>query len=244
MKARPRPVTLAVDIGATGIKLLCLDARGKPLGARVRVATPSPATPQAMLRAIGGALGGLPRYDRVSVGFPGVVERGVARTAANLDRSWIGIDVARKIARLTGKPTHAANDADVQGLSVVEGKGVELVLTLGTGVGSALFLDGRLVPNLELGHHPWRDNKSYEDLLGDPALKRVGLRVWTQRLREAVATLRAAFQCRILYLGGGNARLLEGHWPKGIRVVDNVAGLLGGIRLWEPGRVQHPPRSS
>src|SRR5262245_42000102 len=143
------PVTLAVDVGATAIKLMLLDRLGRPMSERVRVETPSGGTPAAMLRAIVRALPALLPFDRVSVGFPGVIEDGVVRTAANLSAAWIGLDVAEQMRRISGKPTRAANDADVQGLGVIEGRGVELVLTLGTGVGSALFLDGRLVPNLE-----------------------------------------------------------------------------------------------
>ncbi|HEY3216404.1 MAG TPA: ROK family protein [Candidatus Eisenbacteria bacterium] len=231
MSARS-PVTLAVDVGATAIKLMLLDPRGRPISERMRVGTPTPATPTAMLRSIARALPQLPPFDRVSLGFPGVIVDGVVRTAANLSPAWIGVDVARQIRRITGKPTRAANDADVQGLGVIEGRGVELVLTLGTGVGSALFLDGGLVPNLELGHHPFERGRTYEERLGDRALKRIGTGAWNRRLRGAVETLERAFNCRRLYLGGGNARLVRSGLPANARVVDNVAGLLGGIRLW------------
>jgi polyphosphate glucokinase len=163
-----------------------------------------------------------------------VVEGGVTRTAVNLHPAWRGVDLARRMERLTGCPTRVANDADVQGMAVIEGRGVELVITLGTGVGSALFLDGRLVPNLELGHHPLRGGRTYEQLLGDRALHRVGRSSWNKRLRAAIETLRAAFNCRRLYLGGGNARLVSQPLPAGIRTVGNLGGVLGPIRLWVP----------
>ena len=234
MVERGSPHTLAVDIGGTDIKVMRLDARGRPASERLRIETPSPATPAAVLEALAGAIRDLPAFDRVSVGFPGVVLDGVVRTAANLHPAWIGVNVARRVRLLARRPTRVANDADVQGLGVVAGRGVELVITLGTGIGSALFLDGQLVPNLEMGHHPFERGRTYEHMLGDPALKRIGKVEWNRRLRRAVEALEKAFSYRRLYLGGGNARLVTGRLPANVRVVDNVAGLFGGIRLWAP----------
>lgn len=244
--------TLAVDIGGTWIKALVLDARGRPMGAEGRTPTPRPATPAAVLRALRGLTGEMPPYDRASVGFPGVVEGGVARTAANLHPRWIGVPLVSAMRGVLRAPTKVANDADIQGLGIVEGRGVELVLTLGTGVGSALFLDGRLVPNLELGHHPFERGRTYEERLSDRVLHRIGVRRWKSRLLRAVETLRRAFNPRLTYLGGGNARFLQKGLPSGVVPADNVAGLLGGIRLWEdpfPGRrpqarrARRPPAS-
>jgi polyphosphate glucokinase len=231
---RPRPFTLSVDIGGTGIKAAVLDRRGRPVTERMRIRTPRPARPAAVLRAIGELAAAMPRYDRVAVGFPGVLEDGVVRAAANLDPAWIGVNLVRRLERLTARPTRVANDADVQGMAVIEGRGVELVITLGTGMGSALFVDGRLVPNLELGHHPFRAGRTYEELLGDAARKRIGKAMWNRRLRPAVEMLLKTFSCRRLYLGGGNARRIRGRLPMRVRVVSNEAGILGGIRLWDP----------
>ena len=236
MKRAPR--TLAVDIGGTWIKALVLDLRGRPIGAEGRVPTPRPATPSAVLQALEGLAVRQPPYDRASVGFPGVVLEGVARTAANLHPRWIGVPLVRAMRARLRAPTRVANDADIQGLGIVEGRGVELVLTLGTGVGSALFLDGRLVPNLELGHHPFERGRTYEQRLSDRVLHRIGVRSWKERLMRAVETLRRAFNPRVTYLGGGNARFLTRGLPPGVVQADNVAGLLGGIRLWEDA----PPR--
>ena len=229
---RDRPHTLSIDIGATGLKAAVLDARGRLVTERLRIRTPHPARPAPVLAGIASLARALPPCDRVAAGFPGVVEDGVVRTAANLHPDWIGVNLARRLARLTGRPTRVANDADVQGMAVVEGRGVELVLTLGTGVGSALFLDGRLVPNLELGHHPFQSGRTYEQLLGDLARKQVGKRKWNKRLRAAVEMLLQTFSCRRLYLGGGNGRLVRRPLPPRVEVVSNVAGVLGGIHLW------------
>jgi polyphosphate glucokinase len=227
------PHTLSIDIGGTGLKMLVLDPRGRPLNERSRVETPRPATPAAVLRALRTLIRAQPRFDRVSVGFPGVVHRGVVDTAPNLAPSWHGHDLAASLQRLTGKPVRVCNDADVQGLGDVAGKGVEMVLTLGTGLGSALFVDGRLVPNLELGHHPFRKGHTYEDQVGRAALEKVGKRRWRRRVGEVVAQLQPIFNFQTLYLGGGNARHLKAEeLPKNVRMCSNEAGLLGGIKLW------------
>jgi len=227
------PRTLTIDIGGTGLKMLVLDPRGRPLSERSRVATPRPATPTAMLRALGVLIAQQPRFDRVSVGFPGVVLDDVVQTAPNLDPSWQGHDLGAALKRLTKKPVRVCNDADVQGLGDVSGKGVELVLTLGTGLGSALFVDGRLVPNLELGHHPFRDGKTYEDLLGKAALDKHGKKKWRKRVGQAVAQLQPIFNFRTLYFVGGNAEHLRPQdLPKNVHLRSNEAGLLGGIMLW------------
>jgi len=239
MRARKRPVTLAVDIGGTWIKAMLLDAAGRPASGPERVPTPRPARPPAVFGALRTIAGMLPGYDRVSLGFPGVVERGVARTAANLHPAWIGVRLTPALVRVFGAPVRVANDADIQGLGLIRGHGVELVITLGTGIGSALFLDGALVPNLELGHHPFELGRTYEQRLGDRVLKRIGARRWKTRLVRALLTLQRTFNPQRIHLGGGNARLLRRGLPAGIVAADNVAGLLGGIRLWagaESGR--------
>ena len=164
--------TLSIDIGGTGLKMLVLDPSGTAVDERQRVLTPRPATPGAVIEALRGLIAKQPPFDRVSVGFPGVVHDGVVWTAPNLHRSWRGVSLAKALREITGKPVRVANDADVQGYASVEGSGVEMVLTLGTGLGSALFVDGRLVPNLELGHHPLRKGMTYEDYVGKAALAR------------------------------------------------------------------------
>jgi polyphosphate glucokinase len=224
--------TLCVDIGGTGIKTIVLDAAGKPITERNRVDTPRPATPVAVVAAIARLAAAQGSYDRVSAGFPGVVRRGVVETAHNLAPSWVGQKIERLLGRSLGKPVRAANDADVQGLGVVRGRGVELVITLGTGFGSALFLDGRLVHNLQLAHHAaWR-SRTYEDELGAAALEKAGKKKWNKRLGRAIETLASLFNYDALYIGGGNAKKVTMALPPRVRKVANVAGLLGGIALW------------
>ena len=235
-QATKAPLTLAVDVGGTGVKAVVLRADGRPVGERLREPTPHPATPRAVLATIASLARRLEPFDRVSVGFPGVVTAGVVRSAPNLaDRAWRGHDVATDLSRRLGRPVRARNDAVVQGLGAIRGRGVEMVVTLGTGMGSALFVDGRPAP-LELGHPPWRAGKTYEERLSDAARRRVGRRRWSRRAKKAIEQILAVFLPDVLYVGGGNAARIRGPLPPSVRVVDNVDGLLGGIRLWEvPG---------
>lgn len=227
-----RVTTLAVDIGGSGIKALLLDEAGQPLSTRGRVETPKPATPKAVIAVIADLAKAKGPFDRVSVGFPGVVRQGVTVTAPNLDASWKGYKLAASLKRVLGKPVRVANDADVQGFGAIAGRGVEVVMTLGTGMGSALFVDGRLVPNLELAHHPFRKGMTYEEQLGNMALKKAGKEKWNSRLGKAIQALDALFNYDVLYIGGGNTKHIAIPLPANVKVVPNVAGLLGGIALW------------
>ena len=123
------------------------------------------------------------------------MRRGVTETAANLDPEWIGFDVGSALVQSLAKPVRVANDADMQGLGATSGQGVELVITLGTGFGSALFLEGKLVPNLELGHHLFRKGETYEEQLGRRALDEVGSKKWNLRLEKAIASIQHLFNC-------------------------------------------------
>ncbi|MBD2056948.1 ROK family protein [Oculatella sp. FACHB-28] len=223
--------TLAVDIGGSGVKALVLNETGEPQNKRSRVDTPQPATPEKIVGAI-AELASAQAFDRVSVGFPGVVRQGIIDTAVNLDTSWVGFDLEKTLTEKLGKPTRVANDADIQGLGAVSGKGVELVITLGTGFGSALFVDGKLVPNLEMGHHPFRKDQTYEEQLGRTALESIGKKRWNRRLEKAIATLEHLFNYERLYIGGGEARQVTLNLPANVAIVENIMGLLGGIALW------------
>ena len=224
--------TLCVDIGGSGVKALVLDATGEPVSERVREPTPQPATPDAVLSLIGRLAAAGPSFDRVSVGFPGVVRGGVTFTAHNLGSAWTGYRLGEKLARQLARPVRVLNDADIQGFAAIEGRGVELVLTLGTGFGSALFVDGTLVPNLELAHHPFRKGRTYEEMLGDAARREAGRAKWSRRLLRALDQLERLFSYDVVYLGGGNAGKAQIAFGDRVRQVPNVAGLLGGIACW------------
>lgn len=224
--------TLTIDIGGTGIKAMVLDEAGEPISERVRLETPRPAKPAPVLETIMSVIEPQPAFERVSVGFPGVVIDNVVHTAHNLHDDWIGFPLGRELELRTERMVRVANDADVQGLGVVEGVGVEMVLTLGTGLGSALFVDGHLVPNLELGHHPLRKGSTYEEYVGKAALAAVGAKRWNKRVRRVLAQIQPIWNPRKIYVGGGNAKKLRGELDDNVAIVPNVAGLLGGIRLW------------
>lgn len=226
--------TLSVDIGGTGIKMLVLDPEGHPLTERVRELTPKPASPAAVLEVLGRMFQNHRPFDRVSVGFPGVVRSGVVKTAPNLDTLlWAGQAFETEIAELADCPVRVINDADLQGYGVVKGEGVEMVLTLGTGLGAALFTRGHLVPNLELGHHPFEKDLTYEQRVGEAELDRVGKQRWSRRVGRMLDQLAPIFNYDVLYLGGGNAKKLQLELPENVVRFENVQGLRGGIRLWD-----------
>jgi polyphosphate glucokinase len=225
-------VTLALDVGGTGVKGCLLNEAGRPITPRERFETPDPATPDAIIQIFDTLARNLGSFDRVSVGFPGVVKKGATLTAHNLDKKWVGFDLQRVLARRWKKPVRVANDAAVQGLAAVEGRGVELVITLGTGFGSSLFVDGRLVPGLELAHHPWLKSKTYEEYFGRKGYKKLGRKRWNKLLEKAIAQLEYLFNYDHLYIGGGNATKIDFELPKGATRVPNEDGLIGGAALW------------
>ncbi|HKH88699.1 MAG TPA: ROK family protein [Acidimicrobiales bacterium] len=243
------PATLAIDIGGTGLKASVIDSDGRLLADRVRVATTYPVPPQLMVDQLVKLVQPLPAADRVSVGFPGVVRRGHVLTAPHfvtkagpgtavvkeLLAQWTGFDLAGALSKRLGLDVRVANDADLQGWAVVSGDGLEMVVTLGTGVGTALFIEGKLAPHLELAHHPFRKGDTYNEQLGDAALKKVGTAKWRKRVLEAIGNFQVLVNYDHLYIGGGNARHLAGHIDPSITIVDNVAGIVGGIKLWVHG---------
>lgn len=230
-RATSSPVTLSIDIGGTGIKAMLLSPRGKPISARERIVTPAIPTPHAVLRALEHLRARLSKFDRVSVGFPGVTKRGITYVAVNLHPKWANFPLQRELEKRWKKPVRVANDASVQGYGAIKGRGVEMIITLGTGMGTALFTDGKLCPGLELGHHPWRE-KTYEDYLGKRALEKYGKKLWNKRLQEAIEQTSATFNWDHLYLGGGHAKKIAFKLPKNVSIVSNEEGILGGVALW------------
>jgi polyphosphate glucokinase len=228
-----RPLTLAIDIGGTGLKAIVLDERGAPIGERIRVPTPRPATPRLVLNALVKLVAPVGPYDRISAGFPGVVRDGVVKTAPNLSPAWAGVDLADRLAKLLKRPARVLNDAGVQGFGIVKGVGLEMVLTLGTGLGCALFYEGMYIPNLELGHHPFRKDKTYEDYLGARGLAHAGVEKWNRHLVRALEQIAPIWNPDRIYLGGGNAKHIKIGLPPHVQIASNTAGLLGGIALWD-----------
>lgn len=228
-------VTLAIDVGGSGLKAALLDEDGALLGDRLRVPTPKGVSPQGMVDALVALVGPLPAFDRVSIGFPGVVRHGRVVTAPHFgNEPWHDFPLADTLCRrLGGKPVRLLNDADVQGYGVIRGEGLELALTLGTGLGSALFRDGVLMPHMEFAQFPFRKKKTFNHYVGNAARHKVGDKKWNRRVGKTIEAFRTLLQFDRLYLGGGNADRVTLALPPDVSIVDNAAGLTGGIKLWQ-----------
>jgi polyphosphate glucokinase len=241
------PTTLAIDIGGTGLKASVLDSAGGLMAKRVRTKTTYPCPPDELVDALAALVAQLRGFDRVSAGFPGIVRKGIVLTAPHfitrsgpgspvdkkLLAAWTGFDLAGAMTDRLGRSVRVANDADIQGLEVVSGSGVEFVVTLGTGVGTALLVDGRLAPHLELAHHRFRKGETYDEQLGKEALQKIGPKKWRKRAHKAFANFSELINYDQLYVGGGNASKLDGHVDSSVTIVGNIAGILGGIKLWD-----------
>ena len=225
--------TLAVDIGGSGLKAAILDPNGTLTTERIRMATPVGAHPDAMVAMLAEFVRELPGYTRISAGFPGMVRDGVVLTAPNLGHdAWSGYDLATALQEALGRPARVANDADVQGLAVISGKGVEMVLTLGTGFGTALYKDGQMCPHLEISQQPFRKGETYDEHIGDAARREAGNGKWQKRVLRAIDNMRTLTHFDHLYIGGGNAKKLTAELPDDITIVNNLAGISGGVGLW------------
>ena len=229
--------TLAIDVGGTGLKASVLDEQGKMMVDRVRLPTPHPRRPKDILPALAGMVKQLPAFDRISAGFPGVVRGGTVITAPHFGtEDWRGFALQDALAKQFGKPARVENDAEVQGLGIITGKGLEVVLTLGTGIGSAIFDNGRMTPHLELAHHPIHKSATYDDYVGDDARKAVGKKKWSQRVLRMIDIVNTLLNYDTLYLGGGNSANLTVKLPPNVRLASNDEGILGGFRLWDDRR--------
>ena len=244
-------MTLAVDCGGTGIKASVLDEAGTLHAEPVRVPTPYPLPVGRFLDTVADLAAGLPAHERATVGVPGMIRHGVVITTPHyvteagprsrpdpaLVAEWTGFDAQAALAARLGVPTLVLNDAEVHAAGVVAGVGLELVLTLGTGLGCALFDGGRLAPHLELSQAPVRWGLSYDTYIGDRERKRLGPAFWSRRVRRVVDALRPVFVWDRLYLGGGNARVLSAEviaqLGDDVVIVPNTAGIVGGVRAWD-----------
>jgi polyphosphate glucokinase len=226
-------LTLAIDIGGSHLKAGVLNGAGEMISKEARVVTPKPAKPAAVVPALAGLAKQLGRFDRISIGFPGVVRMGHVLTAPNLGtKDWRTFPLAPELSKELGKPARILNDASIQGLGVISGQGVECVLTMGTGMGFALFENGRLGPHLEMSQQPVKNGKTYDQYVGEVALHDIGKGHWNRRMRKVIGIMQVVVTYDMLYIGGGNARHLEQPLPEHVKVVSNEAGITGGVRLW------------
>jgi polyphosphate glucokinase len=249
---------LGIDIGGTGIKGAIVDvASGKILSERLRVETPSPATPEAIAKSVKNLIDQFDWHGLVGAGFPAIVKNGVAYSASNIHEKWLGTNVEKVLRDATGLEVYVANDADVAGLGAVKfgaakgKKGVVLFLTIGTGIGSALFIDGRLVPDTEFGHL-YLGGKLVERQMSNSVRKRDNLSIeeWGKRLNKFLLHLERILSPDLIIIGGGTSKRFDElapffklKTPVIPALLLNNAGIIGAA-LWAAGRKKSAAKSS
>lgn len=226
---------LSIDIGGTSIKACILSSKGDLISEFKKLPTPENATPNAVLKCIKSLVTTLNEpFEKISIGFPGYVKCGIVHTAANLaTNKWTNVDLAQQVANLFGKPVRLINDADQQALGIVSGKGFEVVVTVGTGFGTALVFDGDLLPHLELSHFPITKNKDYDDYIGAAAFEKIGIEKWNVRLQHIIEIYKTVFNYDTLYIGGGNSKHITFELDHNIKLTTNKDGIKGGAKLWD-----------
>ncbi len=229
----PNEKILAIDIGGSRIKATILDSESTILKDYVRAQTPPTPSPEQVLQVIVELTKEFKEYSKVSVGFPGYVKKGVVYTAVNLStEKWFEFDLKKALSKVLKVPARVINDADMQGLGIAKGKGLEMVVTLGTGFGTALLMDGVLLPHLEVAHHPFSKDRDYDQYIGKKALDEIGIERWNKRMKKVIEVLKTVFNYDHLYISGGNAKKLTFEMDENITIVSNVDGIKGGTRLW------------
>jgi polyphosphate glucokinase len=249
---------LGIDIGGSGVKGAPVDTvQGELLEERYRVVTPQPSDVTSVVEAVAEVAGRFTGFDRVGVTFPGVVVDGVIRTAANMDKSWIDAPAAKLFTDRLGKPVSVLNDADAAGVAEVAfgagrgQRGLIMMLTFGTGIGSALFLDGRLIPNTELGHLEL-DGKDAEQRASDRVREAddMSWEKWAGRVQEYLRHVEMLLSPRLFVIGGGVSKksdkffpLIDIRTPMVAATLLNNAGIIGAAVTAEqadghPGPVQ------
>jgi polyphosphate glucokinase len=209
-----------IDVGGTNVKILASGQRQPskiPSGPRM--------TAKQMVSEVQEAVSDW-AYDVVSIGYPGAVLHGKpVGEPRNLGSGWVGFNFRRAF----GRPVKVINDAAMQAWGSYKG-GRMLFLGLGTGLGTALVIDGMLEP-MELAHLPYRKGRTYEEYVGKTGLERLGKKKWRRHVADVITRLRAALEVQDVVVGGGNAKLLD-RLPRGVRRVDNANAFAGGVRLW------------
>lgn len=218
---KKRPSVLVIDVGGTHVKVLATDCR-EP----IKIPSGPKMTAKKMVEEVRKAAAGW-KYLAVSIGYPGPVVRGrPVSEPYNLGRGWVGFDFQKAF----GRPVKLLNDAAMQALGSYRG-GRMLFLGLGTGLGSALIMEGVLGP-LELAHLPYRKGLTYEDFVGLRGLEKMGKKKWRHHVFKVVELLRNAMEADYVVVGGGNARLVK-RLPPGARLGDNSCAFAGGFRMWQ-----------
>jgi polyphosphate glucokinase len=242
--------TLCIDCGGGGVKAAVLDAAGTARSKPFRTPIAYPLPPAALVRMIVTLAARLPPADRVTVGMPGMIRHGVVihtphyinragpgtREDPDLVAAWAGFDMRSELASALDLPVMVLNDAEVHGAGVIAGTGTELMCTLGTGLGTALFDGGSLAPHLEVSHAPAKRSLTFDEYIGEKERLALGDPLWSRRVLKLLDMLRPVFWWDRCYLGGGNSRMITAtvlaRLADDVVVVPNAAGISGGVRVW------------
>ena len=251
-------LTLSIDCGGLFLKSSVLDDVGTMHAKPSRIPTPYPLSPGLFVETIAEIAATLPAAYRATIGMPGMIRSGVvvaiphyvntkgpnSKLDPELLNAWNGFDAQSAIAARLGMPTLVLNDAEVHGAGIITGTGYEVVITLGTGLGFAIFYGGKLAPHFELSHATIRRNTTIDKWIGEYERKRQGTIFWSRRVRLLIDELRPVFKWDRLYIGGGNARLIRPvdleRMGEDVVIVPNSAGVAGGVRAWS---LEHYHRS-
>lgn len=233
---------LGIDIGGSGIKGAVVDTlTGELLSERIRLETPQPATPGAMLSTVCELVKQFSWKGKIGCGFPAVLHDGIVKTAANIDASWININIDDLISTKTGLETYTVNDADAAGIAEMkfgvgkDKKGVVLLLTVGTGIGSALFMNGKLIPNTEFGHLYYK-NEIAEKYCSDAIRKKLDLKwdEWAKRFCIFLKHIERTVNPNLIIIGGGVSKkqdkffhLIDIDTELNLALLENNAGIVG-----------------
>lgn len=246
-----KPLTLAVDCGGGGIKASVLDSAGTLQAPPVRTVTPYPLPPSLLVDVVADLAAQLPRADRLTLGMPGMIRHGVVvetphyvtrsgprtRVLPELVEAWADFGMRAALEERLGVPALVLNDAEVHGAGSISGVGLEMILTLGTGLGNAVFDGGALAPHVEISQGPVGWGLTYDEYIGEHERLRLGDAHWSRRVRRIVEALRPMYRWDRLFIGGGNARHITAstlaRLGDEVVVVPNSAGIVGGVRAWD-----------
>jgi polyphosphate glucokinase len=243
--------TLTVDCGGTGIKASVLDKGEKVLIDFPYLKTPYPLSPSKLISIIDEFVKADNRIKRVTLGLPGMIRGGKVIVIPHyvnasgprgvvdphLKKAWYGFDMQSMLKKKIKLPTLVLNDAEVHAAAVIAGKGLETVLTFGTGLGSAIFSDGVIAPHLEISHATIRYGKSIDSWIGEQARRRLGNQLWSRRVKSLIQELYPMIIWDKLYIGGGNAQRISKSALKSfdykVKIIPNSAGVTGGVKAWD-----------
>ena len=242
--------TLSIDCGGLSIKASVLDSAGTMHVNPIQIDTPYPLPPMRLLEVFDEIAGQMPKFDRITIGMPGMLRHGVVvftphyinqkgphtRIDPDSEKAWRGFDIQSAVSDHFKVPALVLNDAEVHAAGVISGSGLEVVMTLGTGFGFSIFDGGKLAPHFEMSMAPVRRGTTYDTWIGEHERRRLGDIFWSRRIRLLVSELRPVFHWDRLYIGGGNSRRISSSVLEllgdDVVIVSNTAGIMGGVRAW------------